>query len=171
MTNHDGRDSDGPRRIPCSRWDRLWNQAVSLWAVAAATIVISMTLRIDLKAEDPPSPDTQDVVRARKIELVDAAGVVRCSMEVVGEHASIKFKDTDGSDRMTLGIKGKESYPYLIMWGDPGKSRVALGANPQPGLVLSGDSGHPIFRAVVQKNQEIHLEASNPDGEVYWRAK
>lgn len=171
MKDKNGRDVEGLQQIAETRGDRHWNRGVSLCAVAAATVALAMTLRRDLRAEDPPRPDAREVVRARKIELIDAAGIIRCSMEVEDEFGRIVFMGSDGSTRLAIGITGDESSPYLRMWGEPGKYKVLLDANPQAGFSLFGDSGRPLLRAVVQKNQEVQLETLNPDGEVVWRAK
>ncbi|HXC95282.1 MAG TPA: hypothetical protein VNU92_06250 [Edaphobacter sp.] len=80
--------------------------AISVALSVAASVVVNLALERQRK------PGLADVVRAKKVELIDAEDHVRGSFELASDgHNTVSpiltMRDSDGRDSISMGIDGK----------------------------------------------------------------
>ncbi len=85
----------------------------NLFTIAISVILsVAASLAANLALERQREPVLPDVVRAKKVELIDAEGRVRGSFELVSDghnvvSPSLTMRDSDGRDSINMGIDGK----------------------------------------------------------------
>jgi hypothetical protein len=125
----------------CRRW--------RLAGVAALVGVVGVGA-----AQRPP-----DVVRARRLEIVDDRGRPRVTIEAADDLCGLRVEDPDGRDGITLGTYD-DGTRVVNLWDRAGKL-VALGltaGETGPGLGLSGPDGRRIFAAVTKAGPAVTMK-------------
>ena len=90
-----------------------------------------------------------DVIRARRIELVDAQGIVRAALAVHADGtAGVDLSDAEGRVHASLTLDAG-GVPRLNLLGKTGEVRAALGFGPdwRTQLVLSDSNAQVIWSA------------------------
>jgi hypothetical protein len=73
-------------------------------ATLLLTVVNLAILTLAMRQQKPAEPAAQDVIRARRFELVDERGVVRSSLKIEPEGAVVfRLTDPKGEIRVKLG--------------------------------------------------------------------
>ncbi len=113
---------------------------------AACGLVLGLVLLIGGRVWQPAVPD---VVKARRFEVVDAAGKIRASLGVLPSGApGLGLSDAAGDLRVTLAVNA-DGGPNLALFDAAGKLRVALGVNP----------GRPPFLGLLDAAEKVIWKA------------
>ena len=111
-------------------------RVVAVLALATITVGASLAL-LGAAAKRPAQPETQDIVRARRIELVDAKGVPRVVLYLAKDQPVLNFFDPSGKRRLTLLTSSKAT--TLVLHDDTGSPRVSMtGGHESSGLTVHG---------------------------------
>jgi len=110
------------------------------------------------------------VVEAERFVLRDAAGRTRAELRVDGEQSVVlRFKDTDGMPRLTVGTENSAALIVLNERG--GKLRAGLVSLPHgaPGLTLYDKGGKPRAELSLDRDGAARLTLNDRNGLSTWK--
>ena len=99
------------------------------------------------------SADVPDVLRGRALEIVDARGKVRASLEVLPEDPKVTWKGKPYPETVLLRLISAE-----------GRPNVKLGASQMGAGLLIGGESNPTYVQVLAEGGESTLKLINKDG-------
>jgi hypothetical protein len=102
---------------------------------------------------DASTADVPDVLRGRALEIVDARGRVRASLEVLPEDPKITWKGKPYPETVLLRLISPE-----------GRPNIKLGASQMGAALLVGGQSDPTYIQVLAEGGESTLKLINKDG-------
>lgn len=129
-------------RARVERLERRMRMVVAGWVVSVAVFVL-LGVAVQQAVSQP------EVLRARRMEVVDAAGRVRIALTVLPDgSAALALGDAAGQGRITFNV-APDGSAGLGFQDAAGRSRILLGVAPDgsPGLALGDAAGRMLFRA------------------------
>jgi len=130
------------------------------WAVlVVAVCLVVIVAAVVYAAGKAKAVPVQEVVRAKRFELVDAEGRVRGALELVGVEPRLVLYDEKSRQRAKL-LLGPDGSPTLVLRDEKGNLRVILGAG-----VLE-----TIRTGAREKRPESSLLLNDSEGKVIWQA-
>ena len=140
------------------RQHRCWRSLALVGVLAVSTLALM---------GQKPSGRT---VEAERFLLRDAAGRVRAELMVDAEHSvALRFKDTDGMPRLTVGTENGSA--VVVLNEQSGKVRAGLVALPHgaPGLNLYDTTGKPRAELSLNRDGAPALTFNDRDGFATWK--
>jgi hypothetical protein len=136
----------------CRRWRLAGVVAVGIALVAGA-------------AQKPP-----DVVRARRLEVVDDKGRGRVVLEAADDVTGMVLKDRTGRPAAWLGLYDDDSPALNFLRAGDGElvACLRLMNGRTPGLFLVGQDGREAYMAVPKSGPTLQMKGAK--GEVLFRA-
>jgi len=112
-----------------------------------------------------------EIVRARGIEVVDAAGTVRIGFNVHSEGAEVMVADAAGKGRIWLNVK-PDGTPGAVFTDSTGKGRIWITAHPDrpAGLILSDGTGRGRIWIGAFNDTSTGLVLVDQNGKVLFQA-
>lgn len=101
---------------------------------------------------------SEDVVRTKRLELVDDEGEVRAVMGAEsGDNVGLSLFGSNGADRLSLGIHPDGS-ATLALQDEEGRERIKFSASSSgPVINIKDEEGNPRAQLQVQSNGDSHL--------------
>lgn len=123
------------------RLERRMRVVVAGWVLSVAVFVL-LGVTVQQAVSQP------EVLRARRIDVVDAAGRIRIMLAVTPDGSVLAFSDAAGRQPITLGVLSDGS-SALGFADAAGRKRIMLGvlSEGSPGLGLLDAAGRVLFRA------------------------
>jgi len=141
-------------------WAKAEVQGMACGLVLGAVVLIGGRLWWPGAGAQTKQPVVPEVVRARRFEVVDAAGKTRASLCLFPDGSSaLRFHDAAGRVRAAMGMT-EDSVPALELMDRDGNLRAALGAT----------SLHAVRTDEVRMRPESSLVLFDKDGKVMWKA-
>ena len=70
--------------------------------------------------EPSPAPSLPEIIRCRRVEIVDAAGLIRILLSTTSEEVPlVSLHDAGGTTRLVMGLR-RDGTPYFVLWGADG---------------------------------------------------
>lgn len=115
---------------------------IALVAVGVLAAVLLFRFAPIVAAQDEEAGKPVDVIRARRIELVDERGRTRAQLTVEeGGEAVLRIRDPEGTIRVKLGAS--ESGSGLVLLNDRTEPGVHLRANSEGSTITLAERGKP----------------------------
>ena len=143
-------------------------RARTRWLASGLVLTLGLLGTMVFRSDLLPAPSrvAADVIEARQIVLVDAAGQPRGEWGVAGNgDARLLILDEDGRQRLTLSV-GDDGVPGLSLANAAGQRRVALGllADETTSLVFADGGGVPRAVLGLTRGEAASLVFADSDG-------
>ncbi len=67
-----------------------------------------------------PAPSPPEIIRCRRVEIVDAAGRIRVLLSTTPEEVPlVSLHDAGGTTRLVMGLR-RDGTPHFVLWGADG---------------------------------------------------
>ncbi|MGQ0570194.1 MAG: hypothetical protein ACT4P5_11840 [Armatimonadota bacterium] len=122
-----------------SRLQHVERRQQAMWAAWLGCLIVVAVLGIAV----PQAASQADIVRARGVEVVDAAGIVRISLSVLPDGTSeLTLAEPAGKGRMWLNVRS-DGGSGLALSDATGRGRIWIASHSDrsSGLILSDGTG------------------------------
>ena len=108
-----------------------------------------------------------DVIRTKRLDLVDDAGQTRASLSTGGGETSLTFLNREGHPALGIGVNDDVGTPGASMFDERGTVRVFvdLDADGSPAAVLYDIAGEPRMALGVGEDGASAIDFTGPFGE------
>lgn len=124
-------------------------------AVISGAFILSVVTLLVFGLLVPRARSQPQVVRARGLEVVDASGRLRISLDAVSSRPSLWFFDSEGNRRMGLTV-GSLDTPAIVLNDARGRARISVnvGMERAAEIRLSDSRGRPRVAVWVTSRDE-----------------